>query len=171
MTALSPDLLDTPEGQTLDRKSTRLVTGKSANWSELARDCVAFANANGGRLLVGVEDEADAPDPTQRVGPGLVDGGRNRVGERTVNAPARAVDPDGPVSSELDEEARSRFMAEIEKVVARDLYRLTSGEMSHVLSAGPVVEQWQTERYGEYRTKRLVLDGFRALPRVDASTP
>ena len=38
------------EGQLLDRKSLRAVTAKSADWAELAKDCVAFANAMGGRL-------------------------------------------------------------------------------------------------------------------------
>jgi len=42
------------EGQLLDYKSLRAVTGKTANWDELAKDCVAFANATGGRLLLGI---------------------------------------------------------------------------------------------------------------------
>jgi predicted HTH transcriptional regulator len=32
------------------------VLGKTANWSELAKDCIAFANALGGTLLVGFMD-------------------------------------------------------------------------------------------------------------------
>lgn len=43
------------EGQLLYRKWLRAVTGKTADWSELAKDCVAFANALGGRLLIGIE--------------------------------------------------------------------------------------------------------------------
>ena len=43
------------EGQLLDRKSLRTVAGKTADWAELAKDCVAFANALGGRLLIGIE--------------------------------------------------------------------------------------------------------------------
>lgn len=41
------------EGQLLDQKSLRAVTGKTADWSEIAKDCTAFANATGGRLLLG----------------------------------------------------------------------------------------------------------------------
>ena len=33
------------EGQLLDKKSLRSVTGKAADWKELAKDCIAFANA------------------------------------------------------------------------------------------------------------------------------
>lgn len=85
MADFDPALLHAPESQTLDRKSLRLVTGRTADWSEMAKDCVAFANAAGGRLLVGVEDAADGPPADQRVDPGLVDRVRKRVGERTVN--------------------------------------------------------------------------------------
>lgn len=31
-----------------DKKSIKLVEGKTANFGELAKDCVAFANASGG---------------------------------------------------------------------------------------------------------------------------
>ena len=44
------------EGQRLDKKSLRVITGKNVDWPGLARDCVAFANARGGRLLIGIED-------------------------------------------------------------------------------------------------------------------
>lgn len=43
------------EGQHLDRKSLRIVTGKTANFSELAQECVCFANGSGGRLLLGIK--------------------------------------------------------------------------------------------------------------------
>lgn len=33
------------EGQLLDQKSLRAVTGKTADWNEIAKDCIAFANA------------------------------------------------------------------------------------------------------------------------------
>ena len=55
------------EGQLLDRKSLRSVTDKTADWPELAKDYVAFANALGGRLLIGVEDGEALPPAEQRV--------------------------------------------------------------------------------------------------------
>ena len=73
------------EGQQLDRKSVRALVGKSADWGELAKDCVAFANAAGGRLLVGLEDGCDAPPPGQRLPAGLADAARRRLSELTVN--------------------------------------------------------------------------------------
>jgi len=49
------------EGQLLDQKSLRAVTGKTADWNEIAKDCIAFANATGGRLRLGIEDGQDVP--------------------------------------------------------------------------------------------------------------
>ncbi len=80
------------------------------------------------------------------------------------------VAPDGPVPGLLDDEARLRVIAEIEVIVARDLYGLTVAEMEHVLATFPIVERRQTEQYGEYRTRRLVLDGFCSLPISGAAT-
>jgi len=73
------------EGQLLDKKSLRPVTGKTANWSELAKDCVAFANASGGCLLIGIEDADDLPPPGQRISSDLPEIIRRKLAERTVN--------------------------------------------------------------------------------------
>ena len=73
------------EGQLLDKKSLRSVSGKTANWDELAKDCIAFANATGGRLLLGIEDEQDLPPTGQRIPADLPDIIRRKLAERTVN--------------------------------------------------------------------------------------
>lgn len=73
------------EGQTSDKKSLRAVTGKTADFPELAKDCVAFANAQGGQLLIGIEDKASLPPADQRITPELLDTIRKRIAELTVN--------------------------------------------------------------------------------------
>jgi ATP-dependent DNA helicase RecG len=73
------------EGQSVDHKSLKLVTGKTARWDELAKDCVAFANAQGGRLLLGVEDRETEPPLGQTIPRDLVEKVRKRIGELTVN--------------------------------------------------------------------------------------
>ena len=73
------------EGQLLDRKSLRCVTGKTANWNELAKDCIAFANASGGRLLIGIEDADDLPPAEQRIQGDLPDTIRRKLANCTVN--------------------------------------------------------------------------------------
>lgn len=57
----------TLEDQHTDRKSLRTITGKSADWEALAKDCVCFANSAGGRLLIGIEDGEALPPARQVV--------------------------------------------------------------------------------------------------------
>ena len=73
------------EGQDLERKSLRTIEGRTANWDEIARHCVAFANARGGTLLIGIEDDALAPPAHQRIADELIERVRRRIGELTVN--------------------------------------------------------------------------------------
>lgn len=74
------------EGQLLDKKSLRSVVGKTADWKELSKDCVAFANASGGRLLIGIEDDQGEPPADQSIPFDLADLIRRKVAECTVNA-------------------------------------------------------------------------------------
>lgn len=76
------------EGQIRDQKSLRAVIGKTADWKELAKDCVAFANSVGGKLIIGVEDGADQPPVGQTIPAGLTDAMRKRIAELTVGVTA-----------------------------------------------------------------------------------
>ena len=55
------------ENSLYDKKSLKEITGKSADWNEVAKDCVAFSNAQGGIIDYGIEDDAEEPMPNQRV--------------------------------------------------------------------------------------------------------
>lgn len=55
------------EGQLFDKKSLRVLHDGDRGLRELAVDCVAMANASGGRLAIGVEDGAVHPPADQRV--------------------------------------------------------------------------------------------------------
>lgn len=76
------------EDERTDRKSLRKITGKTADWNEIAKDCVCFANGQGGRLLIGIEDGEALPPPGQTIKPELLDTLRKRIGELTVNVQA-----------------------------------------------------------------------------------
>jgi ATP-dependent DNA helicase RecG len=76
------------EDQTTDCKSLRTIIGKTANWDEVAKDCVCFANGQGGRLLIGIEDSERLPPAGQNVAPELIERLRKRIGELTVNVQA-----------------------------------------------------------------------------------
>lgn len=76
----------TREGLIYDRKALAAVTGKTADWNELAKDVVAFAAARGGTIDVGIADDAEEPPADQRIDPTLPDRVAKRMGELTVNA-------------------------------------------------------------------------------------
>jgi len=73
------------EGTELDKKSLKSLTRSHPGWDGLARDCVAFADARGGRLCIGIEDGDDQPPPPQRVPEPLAEQLRKRLPQLTVN--------------------------------------------------------------------------------------
>ena len=76
------------ESHLVDYKSLRAVVGKTADFSEIAKDCVAFANSAGGQLRIGIEDGESRPPARQRVPASLLDLLRKRISELTVNVQA-----------------------------------------------------------------------------------
>lgn len=73
------------ENQTWDKKSIRAVTGNSKSFDEIAKDCVAFANKDGGHLAIGIEDDDELPPSTQRIDDSLKERVVKRINELTVN--------------------------------------------------------------------------------------
>lgn len=53
------------ENSLYDKKSIRAITGKTADFPEVAKDCVAFANAQGGKIEFGIEDGDTLPPVSQ----------------------------------------------------------------------------------------------------------
>lgn len=75
----------------------------------------------------------------------------------------------------FDPDRRAVLQAELDAIVAH-LYELTTDELRYILDpediCGPgcinetfrVLKERELREYGEYRTRRLVLDAFRTLP-------
>ena len=61
-----------------------------------------------------------------------------------------------------DEERRAHLRAELDGLYAH-LYGLTREELTYVLDTFPIVRRKDEKRYGEYRTKRMVLENYDAL--------
>ena len=78
------------ENMKYDKKSLKLVSGKSANFAELAKDCVAFANSYGGNIAIGIEDDVDLPDANQTIPQELPEKVVKRINELTINVGVRA---------------------------------------------------------------------------------
>jgi ATP-dependent DNA helicase RecG len=73
------------ENQTLDQKSLRYALGKHEDADGLACDCVGFANAVGGTILMGIEDGQNEPPANQRVPDGLPEKLHKRFSQITIN--------------------------------------------------------------------------------------
>ena len=71
------------ENSLYDKKSLKTVVGKTADFAELAKDCVAFSNAQGGVIDIGIEDDDTLPPASQRVPEGLPTIIVNKIGGMT----------------------------------------------------------------------------------------
>lgn len=72
------------ENSLYDKKSIRSITGKTADFSEIAKDAVAFSNAQGGTLEIGLEDWETEPNPEQRIAQDLITKLENKVSGLTT---------------------------------------------------------------------------------------
>lgn len=61
-----------------------------------------------------------------------------------------------------DEAAREDARAELDAIVAHDVYGLTRAELSDVLETFPVVKKRDIKKHGSFRTKELILQKFDA---------
>jgi len=75
----------TDEGLEHEHKSLRYALDQHRDARSLSHDCVGFANAAGGVILLGVENGADAPPAGQRVEEGLSAKINKRIPQITVN--------------------------------------------------------------------------------------
>ena len=61
-----------------------------------------------------------------------------------------------------DEGRRARLRAELDAVYAH-LYGLTREELAYILDTFPIVRRKDEAQWGEYRTKRMVLEKYESL--------
>ncbi|MGQ9847147.1 MAG: ATP-binding protein [Bacteroidales bacterium] len=73
------------ENEYIDKKSLKIISCKEPKWKELAKDCVCFANAKGGSIIIGIEDNQELPPPGQKIDDNLVNKLRKKVSELTIN--------------------------------------------------------------------------------------
>jgi hypothetical protein len=74
------------------------------------------------------------------------------------------------IPGETNEDARLQLRAEIDAIVARDLFDLTRPELEYILSTFPTQQRYQEEKYREFRSRRLILDAFDTLPVAGVET-
>ena len=79
----------------------------------------------------------------------------------TSPSPEWAAGP-APAPFVWNEERRAILRAELDGLYAH-LYGLTREELAYILDTFPIVRRKDEEKYGEYRTKRMVLEAFESL--------
>lgn len=74
------------ENNNTDYKSLRFLKGNTTKWDELAKDAVCFANAFGGKIIIGIEDNEVLPPQNQKIADKTIaETIRKKITERTIN--------------------------------------------------------------------------------------
>jgi ATP-dependent DNA helicase RecG len=74
------------ENQQYDKKSISFLKGRNTDWNELAKDCVCFANAAGGKILIGIEDDEEHPPIGQKItDKAIIEQIQKAINHRTIN--------------------------------------------------------------------------------------
>jgi len=80
------------------------------------------------------------------------------------------VPADGPPPGVEDETERMKIRGELETIVARDVFSLTATEIEYILETFSSWRNREQKRYGEFRTKRLILESFAAGAELSTTT-
>ena len=173
------------EGSQLDKKSIRIfgLDPKKWSWRNMAADCAGFANARGGHILFGIEDDAATPAPNQKINPQLPDRLVKGITQHTSNVHVRAeilthanggeyldleiVPSTKSIATTSDARYYLRIADETRKLQPDELVRLVADKDSY---------QWETqitrrvpaERADSAKVDRF-LSSIRASDRVKAS--
>ncbi|MEO6830818.1 MAG: ATP-binding protein [Chitinophagaceae bacterium] len=78
------------ENQSVEKKRLDIVIDKTANWKEIAKDCVCFANSRGGFILIGIADSEILPPATQVIDADLPFRIKKKITENSVNVGVEA---------------------------------------------------------------------------------
>lgn len=73
------------ERQTIEKKSLEKVVGKKADFDEIACECIGMANARGGHIFIGIEDDEDLPSAAQKIDDSLLETILKRIPQITQN--------------------------------------------------------------------------------------
>jgi len=73
------------ENQITEKKSLRTLTKSNPDWDEIAKDCVGFANAFGGKIIFGIEDADEFPPVGQKIPEGLENQLKKVIQSITIN--------------------------------------------------------------------------------------
>jgi ATP-dependent DNA helicase RecG len=78
------------ENQYIEKKRLDTVIEKTADWKELSKDCVCFANSRGGIILIGIADGDSYPPANQKIETDLPFKIKKKIAENSVNVGVNA---------------------------------------------------------------------------------
>jgi len=78
------------ENQYIEKKRLDCVIGKTADWKELSKDCVCFANSRGGIIHIGIADGDSLPPLNQKIESDLPFKIKKKIAENSVNVGVNA---------------------------------------------------------------------------------
>jgi ATP-dependent DNA helicase RecG len=170
------------EGHERDQKSICYALAKHKDLKGLACDCVGFANASGGAILLGIEDKQTEPPTGQRIDDALIDTIRKRIPQITVNVsavPQKRTAPNGgeyveiriagnqqSIAATSDGRSFLRVADETKRLMPDDLGRLLTDRNSLVWELSVVRKVPANRRDPEKSSAFLVQ--VRASDRVSA---
>lgn len=73
------------EHQTIEKKSLRQIIGKTADFNDIAQECVGMANARGGHIFIGIENTDSLPPVSQKIDDSLLENLLKRIPQITHN--------------------------------------------------------------------------------------
>lgn len=153
------------EGQRLDQKSLRALTGKAADWNEIAK-------TTSGRLLLGTEDRQSVLPADQRAPPALSDTLWCKLAKRTVNATVLPDISNDPNGDQYVESRIPRAMAVACTADGRDFLRVADQSKSVVgddmmrIASDRSALLWETQGNGFDKNFEVLLSLGRPAPVV-----
>lgn len=63
------------------------------------------------------------------------------------------------------------MIAELNVIVARDLFGLTASEIIYILETFPTAKKYEVQKYDEFRSSRLISELYTTLPRFGTESP
>lgn len=171
------------EGQATDKKSIRVLRDGDKGFLELAKDCVAFANAIGGRLLIGIEDGENQPPQPQKIRDESIEQLHKRISQLTLNtniAPQKVIASNGGEYIELRVFRNEHSIAGTSDGryfirIADETRPLQPDELTHLMNEKKAYS-WETQTYQQIPSDKfdtdkwqMFLEMIRASDRVKPS--
>ena len=73
------------ENDNYEKKSLELLTKKNPDWNKLVKEAIAFANAQGGIIEIGIENDATLPPKDQKIPNTLINKIRTTIESNSIN--------------------------------------------------------------------------------------